>query len=56
MPCLMAACVFLANPTVAFRDPLPDLIGYLLLFFGLSRLADLQDHFAESRKRIGCIK
>lgn len=53
MPCLMAACVFLANPTVAFRDPLPDLIGYLLLFFGLSRLADLQDHFAESRKRIG---
>ncbi|MBQ5892636.1 MAG: hypothetical protein IIW78_00105 [Clostridia bacterium] len=53
MPCLMLACVFLADPTVALRDRLPDLIGYLLLFFGLSRLADLNDHFAESRKRIG---
>lgn len=50
---MLLACLFLFDPIIAFRDYLPDLIGYLLLFFSLSRLADLNDVFAESRRRAG---
>lgn len=51
-PVLVLACLFLIDPIIAFRDFLPDLFGYLLLFVGLYRLADVGDAFAECRKRV----
>lgn len=51
VPYLMLACLFWIDPILGFRDVLPDVFGYLLLFLGLSRLSDIGDAFAESRKR-----
>ena len=41
--------LFLCNPVWGFSDFLPDLFGYLLIWNGLSRLADLSDSIFESR-------
>lgn len=49
--CLLAAGVFLWNPVVNMTDVLPDLIGYLFLLIGLSRVADLSDRLGEARER-----
>lgn len=48
----MLACgsVFLFLPTVHFYDLFPDVIGYLLIYFGLWRLSDLCDEFLESMR------
>ncbi|MBE6529206.1 MAG: hypothetical protein E7680_01215 [Ruminococcaceae bacterium] len=48
---MLIAGLFLWNPTVGMVDVLPDLIGYLLLFAGLSRVADLQEEIYETRER-----
>lgn len=40
--------VFLFNPIVEFYDVLPDIFGYILICFGLWRLSDFCDDFAES--------
>lgn len=42
--------LFLFDPMVGFRDFLPDAIGYLLLFFGLYRLSDLNEEIASARR------
>ena len=47
---ILLAAFFLFNPVWGFSDLLPDLIGYLLMWTGLSRLADLNDSLFESRK------
>ena len=47
---ILIAGLFLWNPVWGFSDPLPDLIGYLLLWGGLAYLADLNDSIFESRK------
>jgi hypothetical protein len=47
---LLAAGVFLWNPTVNLFDPLPDLIGYVLLSLGISKLADLNDFLRDAQK------
>jgi len=43
--------LFLFNPVVGYVDVLPDAIGFLLLWVGLSRLADLNDKLAEACRR-----
>lgn len=48
---LMLAVLFLCNPTVGFVDILPDCIGFLMLTLGLSRLADLNEHLADAKKK-----
>lgn len=46
---LPIAAIFLFNPTVSgFIDPLPDLVGYLLLFLGLRNLGDLNYHIEDA--------
>ena len=48
---LLAAGLFLWNPVVNMTDVLPDLIGYLFLLVGISRIADLSDRLGEARER-----
>ena len=50
---VLLAGMFLWNPISGFSDLLPDLFGYLLFWFGLSLLADLNDSVGEARKRFG---
>ncbi len=38
------AGLFLFNPTISVVDILPDIIGYIILYFGLRKLGDLNDH------------
>lgn len=38
------AAFFLFNPTVSVVDVLPDCIGYIILYFALRKLADINDH------------
>ncbi len=46
---LPIAALFLFNPPIGgFVDPLPDVIGYLLLFSGLRNLGDLNYHMEEA--------
>lgn len=49
---LTIAILFLADPIIAFKDLLPDVIGYALLLFGLSHLSDLSEGVSECRRRI----
>ncbi len=47
---LLAAGFFLWNPTVNLLDPLPDLIGYILIAIGIFKLADLNDFLRDAQK------
>ena len=49
---LLIAVLFLADPVIAFKDLLPDVVGYALLFFGLSRLSDLNEGIYDCRRRL----
>ncbi len=46
---MLPGALFLFEPYVSARDVLPDLIGYLLLFLGSARMADLNDDVAEAQ-------
>ncbi len=48
---ILIAVFFWIDPMIAFHDYLPDVIGYALLFFGLSRLSDLSEGLSECRHR-----
>ena len=48
---MLAAGIFLWNPVVGMVDVLPDIFGYLLLLWGLSRVADLNDALGDAQKR-----
>lgn len=48
----MIAGALLFHPIVAGIDVLPDIIGYLLLFVGMSKFADLNGHVAEARRHL----
>ena len=52
---LILAGLFLWNPIVGMVDVLPDLIGYILLFAGLSMVADLQEEIFEARERFRAV-
>ena len=47
---IVAAVLFLFNPTASIMDPLPDFIGYWLLCIGITQLADMNYHFEEALK------
>lgn len=47
---VLIAALFLFNPVIGFRDALPNCIGYLLLWTGLSQLGDLNDRIGESAR------
>ncbi len=47
---LMLGGCFLWNPIVGVRDFLPDVIGFLLLYLGISKLADLNDDLASAQR------
>lgn len=49
--CIIASSFFLFNPDLAVIDLVPDFIGYMLINYGLTALADLNDHFDEAKKR-----
>ncbi len=49
---LLIAILFLADPVIAFKDLLPDVVGYALLFLGLSRLTDLNEGIYDCRRRL----
>lgn len=46
---LVAGAFFLMDPFVSVFDFLPDVIGYLLIIHGLTRLADLDSRMEEAR-------
>jgi uncharacterized membrane protein len=48
---VMLAGIFLFDPMIGFVDVLPDVVGYLLLCMGLSKLSDLNDTISESAQR-----
>ncbi len=48
---VMLAGIFLFDPMIGFVDVLPDVIGYLLLCVGLSKLSDLSDTISEAAQR-----
>ena len=47
---LMIGGCFLWNPVIGVKDFLPDVIGFLLLYLGVSGLADLNDDLAGAQK------
>ena len=48
---LVLSGIFLCNPVVGYLDILPDAIGFLLLWVGLYRLADLNEQIAEATRK-----
>ena len=49
---LLAGVIFLFDPFINIFDILPDVIGYALMAYGLSRLSDLELKAAEAKRRI----
>ena len=49
---ILLGMLFLWNPIVGFVDVLPDLFGYLLLYVGTYKLADLNLHIEEARAKL----
>ncbi|MBR5880718.1 MAG: hypothetical protein IKZ16_03440 [Clostridia bacterium] len=47
---ILVSFLFFWNPDVVVLDPLPDVIGYILLSLGLSSLAYLNDHFDQASR------
>lgn len=48
---LMLSVLCFINPTVDLVDPIPDFIGYLMLYIGMRRLCRDNDSLTEARKR-----
>lgn len=46
----VVGCLFLFDPFISVVDVIPDFIGYALIAAGLSRLRDIDERMAESRK------
>lgn len=49
---LALGSIFLFHPIVELYDVLPDLFGYVLIYFGLWRLSDLSDEFTETMRLV----
>ena len=49
---LIAGMIFLFDPFINIFDILPDAIGYMLIVYGLSKMADLELKVAEARRRM----
>ncbi len=46
---MIASFFFLFNPEFAAVDPIPDLFGYVIMYFALTKLSDIDIHFEEAR-------
>lgn len=46
---ILAGLLFFANPCVNIIDVLPDFVGCILIYLGLSKLRDLDDRFYNAR-------
>lgn len=55
MMLLALSGIFLFDPITNFQDVLPDVIAYLLLFFGLYFLSDLSEQLAQARHLFGVL-
>ena len=49
---LLAGAIFLFDPFINIFDILPDVIGYILIVYGLSKISDLELKAAEARRRM----
>lgn len=49
---ILLGVLFLWNPIVGFVDVLPDFFGYLLIYVGSYKLADLNPHIEEARTKL----
>jgi len=49
---VLAGMIFLFDPFINIFDILPDVIGYALIVYGLSKMADLELKVAEARRRM----
>lgn len=47
---VLVGLLFFANPTVNLFDIFPDVIGALLMFFGLKQVAEIDSYFEEARR------
>jgi hypothetical protein len=52
MGCIIAGMIFLFNPFISIVDILPDVIGYALIVFGMSKFADVELKIREARRRM----
>lgn len=48
---ILFSAIFLFNPVIACVDILPDTVGYLFLWIGLYRLADLNEYMEDAMRR-----
>ncbi len=48
---MIASFFFLFNPEFAAVDPIPDLCGYVIIYFALTRLSDIDVHMEEARRK-----
>ncbi len=48
---IIASFFFLFNPEFAALDPIPDLFGYVIMYFALTKLSDIDIHFDQSRQK-----
>ena len=51
-PLIAVGLLFLINPTVSLFDILPDFIGYILIWFGLSELARMDDRLTLASQKL----
>ena len=51
-PLITVGMLFLVNPTVSLFDPLPDFIGYLMMFAGVYELAAMDDRLTMATKKL----
>ena len=48
---IIASFFFLFNPEFAAVDPIPDLFGYVIMYFALTRLSDIDIHIEEASRK-----
>lgn len=48
---ILAGMIFLFNPHINIIDVLPDVIGYLLILHGLSKISDLERNLLSAREK-----
>ncbi len=49
---IIAGVIFLFNPFISLFDILPDIIGYALIIYGLSKIADVELKVKEAKRRM----
>lgn len=49
---IIAGIIFIFNPFISLFDILPDIIGYALIIYGLSRIADVELKVMEAKRRM----